>query len=114
MDDMPYPVTNTTTPISLQPGEFRMYGNMPAALGTGDVAAERTAALYPNPTADVFTIDKSTAKVEIYSVTGQLVKAFDAQASYYMFDVSDLNTGMYLVKITDTENRQSTTKLIRK
>lgn len=113
MDDSPYPVTSTNAQINLQPGEFRIYGNMPAALGTTGFDAE-TAALYPNPATDVFAISIATNAVEVYSITGQVVKSFKGGDALTVFNVNDLNAGIYLVKITDSNNRQSTKKLIKK
>ncbi len=113
MDNTTINVASTTAAINLQPGEFRMYGNQAPALTTGTFEAEK-ASLYPNPASDVFTINIAASKVEIYSVTGQLVKAFADKAAFTMYDVNDLSAGMYLVKVTDVNNRQSTTKLIRK
>ncbi|MCR5860849.1 T9SS type A sorting domain-containing protein [Flavobacterium sp. J372] len=113
MDDSPYPVTSTNAPINLQPGEYRIYGNMPAALGTANFDAE-TAALYPNPATDVFAISIATKAVEVYSVTGQVVKSFKGGEALTVFNVNDLTPGIYLVKITDSNNRQSSKKLIKK
>lgn len=113
MDDSPYNVSSTNAQINLQPGEYRIYGNMPAALGTEGFDAE-TAALYPNPATDIFAISIATSKIEVYAVTGQMVKAFDGGAALSVFNVSDLNSGIYLIKITDSNNRQSTKKLIKK
>lgn len=113
MDNSPYPVTNTAGQINLQPGEFRIYGNQPSTLATGSFEAEKVA-LYPNPTSDVFTLNMPVNGVEVYSITGQLVKSFGEKAAYTLYDVNDLTAGMYLVKVTDTNNRQSTTKLVRK
>lgn len=112
MDGTTISVTNTAAQINLQPGEFRMYGNQ-AALSAGGFEAEK-AALYPNPATDVFTLTIPANSVEIYSITGQLVKTFGEKAALEMYDVTDLTPGMYLVKVTDAGNRQSTTKLIRK
>jgi 1,4-alpha-glucan branching enzyme len=113
MDNSTINVASTTAAINIPPGEFRMYGNQAPALSAGTFEAEK-ASLYPNPASDVFTLNIAASKVEIYSVTGQLVKAFSDKAAYTMYDVNDLTAGMYLVKVTDVNNRQSTTKLIRK
>jgi len=112
MDNSPLEVTNPTNTITLLPGEFRIYGNQTVFLGAGEHTVEK-AALYPNPTSDVFTINLPTTKVEVYALTGQLVKTFGSNAAFSMFDVSSLNTGVYLVKVTDADNRQSTLKLVR-
>lgn len=112
MDNSPLEVTNPTNTITLLPGEFRIYGNQTVFLGAGEHTVEK-AVLYPNPTSDVFTINLPTTKVEVYALTGQLVKTFGSNAAFSMFDVSSLNTGVYLVKVTDADNRQSTLKLVR-
>ncbi len=112
MDNSPLEITDTAAPINLQPGEFRIYGNQTVVLGTDEQVIEQ-AALYPNPTSDVFTLNIASAKIEVYALTGQLVKTFGANAAFTLFDVSSLNSGIYLVKVTDSDNRQSTLKLIR-
>lgn len=105
-------ISSTTATVTLQPGEFRIFGNMPAALGNETLTATKTA-LYPNPANTQFSINIPTAKVEVYALTGQLVKTFGANAAGNAYDVSTLGRGMYLVKITDTANRQSTIKLVK-
>ena len=113
MNNNPFEVTNTTAPITLQPGEYRIYGNKTVFLGTDENVIEQ-AILYPNPASDVFTLNIAVAKAEIYSLTGQLVRTFGSNTAFSSYDVSNLTSGMYLVKVTDSENRQSTLKLIRK
>lgn len=113
MDNTPLEVTNTAAPINLQPGEFRIYGNQTVVLGTDDNVMAQVA-LYPNPTSHIFALNVATAKVEVYALTGQLVKTFGSNEVFGTYDVSNLNTGMYIVKVTDQDNRQSALKLIRK
>lgn len=113
MDNSVFEVTSTTAAINLLPGEFRIYGNKTVVLGTDDIIAQQVS-LYPNPATDVFTLTVPAARVEIYALTGQLVKTFGTTQAFGTYDVSNLNTGVYLVKVTDAENRQSTLKLIRK
>jgi len=106
-------VSGSTTTVTLQPGEFRILGNKQAILGTAAPVAATVAALYPNPASNQFSINITTQKVEVYAITGQLVKVFGATQAGNTYDVSSLNNGIYLVKITDGNNRQSTTKLIK-
>lgn len=110
MDNTPF--DGSTPTITLQPGEYRIFGNQPAVLGTEEVAAE-TIAMYPNPAKNQFSISTATQKVEVYAVTGQLVRSFGAADANTSFDVSNLVSGMYLVKITDMNNRQSSMKLVK-
>ncbi|KGO91526.1 alpha-amylase family glycosyl hydrolase [Flavobacterium subsaxonicum] len=105
-------ISGTTTTVTLQPGEFRIFGNKPAVLGNEAFIAPK-AALYPNPANNQFSISVDAQKVEVYAITGQLVKAYGANTQGYAYDVSGLPQGMYLVKITDAANRQSAIKLIK-
>jgi len=67
--------------------------------------------MYPNPTSNNFSIDREVTKVTIFSLTGQLVKTFEGVANRN-YSVSDLTNGIYLVKITATDNSESTMKLV--
>lgn len=112
MDNTTIDVTNAAAPLNLQPGEYRIYGNQAVTLGNENPEGIQ-AALFPNPANGEFTLNVPTTRVEIYSLTGQLVKAFDGGGAYRAYGIDDLAKGMYLVKITDTANRQSAKKLIK-
>jgi 1,4-alpha-glucan branching enzyme len=105
-------MSNSATTITLQPGEFRILGNQPQALGTEDFTTQKVS-LYPNPAASQFALNIAVSKVDIYSVTGQLIKTFTAGDADALYNVSDLSKGIYLVRIADVNNRQSTMKLIK-
>ena len=107
-------VTNTASPINLQPGEFRVYGNQPSdTLSTGEFEVT-SLAIYPNPTTTTFTINVSTQDLIIYDLTGKEVKSFSGSFDRNtQFDVNDLNQGMYLVKATNSEGAVRTSKLIK-
>lgn len=114
MDDTPITVTNAATPINLQPGQFRVYGNQPSTLSTNNFEMNTNVTLAPNPTFNSFTISVATTKVEVYSVTGQLVKSFkNSFENTYSFDVSDLNKGIYFVKAADENGSEKTMKLLK-
>ncbi|MEM0541659.1 alpha-amylase family glycosyl hydrolase [Flavobacterium sp. j3] len=113
MDNTTLNVTNQNQNVSIEPGGYRIFGNQQSAL---DIVNNefRSLALYPNPTSGSFTINGLVSKVDVYSVTGQLVKSFDSiSTENYQFDVNDLNRGVYLVKIVDANNNTKTTKLIK-
>ena len=113
MDNTILNVTNQNQNVSIEPGGYRIFGNQQSAL---DIVNNefRSLALYPNPTSGSFTINGLVSKVDVYSVTGQLVKSFDSvSGENYQFDVNDLNRGVYLVKIVDANNNTKTTKLIK-
>ena len=106
MDNSTFEVTSTTATIAIEAGGFRVYGNKASALGTDTFEVNGEIYLYPNPTTNYFTLNITVSKVEIYSITGQLVKSFNAnQSQENQFPISDLNQGMYIVK-TLNENKQ--------
>ena len=114
MDNTSINVISTSAAITLQPGEFKIYGNKTASLAIADYEKSPTIVMYPNPASDYFTLNETTSKVQIFSITGQLVKSFDAnQTAGYQFSVSDLNQGLYIVKTFDENNEMKVLKLLK-
>ena len=74
---------------------------------------ENKVAVYPNPASDYLIVSglDGASKVEIYTVTGQLVQTENFENETRM--KLDLNTGMYLVKVTNGV-QTSTKKIIVK
>ena len=115
MDNTPITVTSTTAVINIPAGQARIYGNQIApSLSVDNFNTMANVSLYPNPSSDYFTINTVTSHVEIYSLTGQMVKSFDGlQPEEFQFSIGDLGKGLYLVKATDENNHQKTMKLIK-
>jgi hypothetical protein len=114
MDNTSINVTNTATPLAIPSGQFLIYGNKPSTLETNDFGFIEDLHLYPNPSSNYFTINANTSKVEVYSITGQLVKSFNtAQSKGYQFTISDLNQGMYFVRTLDENNEVKVFKFIK-
>ena len=70
--------------------------------------------LYPNPTADYFTVDNhnEVVSVKIYDVSGKIVKAM-GESTDKKYDVSSLEKGLYTVSI-ETKSGTTSKKLIKK
>lgn len=113
MDNSSFQVTNTTAPITIPAGQFRVFGDRATTLSNDTFDLSDSVVLYPNPSNDYFSINTNTSKVEVYAISGQLVKSFDNQSSGYQFNISDLKAGIYMVKITDSNNRLKTSRLIK-
>jgi Alpha amylase, catalytic domain/Secretion system C-terminal sorting domain len=114
MDNSSIEVTSTTATIAIEAGGFRVYGNKPSTLGTDTFEVNGEIYLYPNPASNYFTLNTNTFKVEIYSITGQLVKSFNAnQSKENQFPISDLKQGMYLVKALNENNEVKEMKLLK-
>ncbi|WPO80482.1 alpha-amylase family glycosyl hydrolase [Flavobacterium sp. KACC 22761] len=115
MDNSSINVTDVNATMSLNPGEYRIYGNKTANLAIPDFDQTSTVKLYPNPVLNYFTLNVTASKVQIYSITGQLVKSFASNGNVdFQYNVSDLKTGLYVVKAIDENNKVQVMKFIKK
>jgi len=106
-------VNSTSAPISLQPGEFKIYGTNPVTLGIEDVSIDDLVSIYPNPVTNEFKVSHQTNQVYIYDISGRLVKLFKGNfVQNKTFNISDLNSGVYLLKL-QSEFGFATKKLIK-
>lgn len=114
IDNTPITITSPTATIALTPGQFRVYGNKPSTLSTDELELNKTNIdLYPNPTKNSFVISADATQVEIYNITGQLIKSFSNVISNQQLDITNLETGMYLIKITDVNGTSQAKKIIK-
>lgn len=84
-------------------------------LAVDDVVNSKDVALSPNPVKNQFTLTgiHKIEAVEIYDISGKLIKQFDKESlTKNTFDVSRLKTGNYVVKVK-TQNDSFTKKLIK-
>jgi Secretion system C-terminal sorting domain len=72
--------------------------------------------IYPNPATNSFHIDDSSNEgsfsVEIYNLTGSLIKRFSDVQKHQPLDVSLLQEGLYVLKYRDSNNKIAVRKLI--
>lgn len=114
MDNSPYTVTDASATINLQPGEFRIYGNKSTVLATTDFEMMKDIFISPNPASNYFSLNTDTAKIQIYSVSGQLIKTFNKpHGKDYQYSISELSTGLYFVKIYNQDNQTKVMKFIK-
>ncbi|MFK7833495.1 MAG: T9SS type A sorting domain-containing protein [Winogradskyella sp.] len=64
------------------------------------------ASFYPNPASDSITVSPNYCITQIYSITGKLIK----RSSNKTIDISDMATGIYIVKIQSTAKTETTIK----
>lgn len=108
-------VDGSTANITLQPGEFRILGNAPPeTLSVNNVEGFNQLTIYPNPAKAEFSLNTQTTEVSVIDITGKQVKQFkgDFKAGK-IFDISDLNTGIYIVKTSNNYGQSSTCKLVK-
>jgi 1,4-alpha-glucan branching enzyme len=115
MDNTTITVTDVNAPLTIEPGGYRIYGNKVAALAIANYEKDSSIYMYPNPAVNYFTLNLETTKVEIYSTLGQIVKTYNSlKNSLSQFDISDLNSGVYIVKVYDNQSQVQIMKLIKK
>jgi len=83
-----------------------------SVLGVNDFVS-LSFSLFPNPAKNVLNINSINAvsKVQIFDITGKQVLE-DSTLTNNQVNISALNTGLYLVKMFDINNNNSTKKLI--
>lgn len=115
MDNTTINVADVNATINLPAGEYRIYGNKQANLAIADFEKGNTVSLYPNPVSNYFILNIAAAKVQVYSISGQLVKSFASNGNTdFQFGVSDLKAGLYMVKVFDQDNKIQVMKFIKK
>ena len=107
-------ISNSTTSITIPAGQFRILGNaFPNALNTENNELFNFS-IYPNPSHTSFSVNTNVSDIEIYDLTGKMVKAFNGSFTRTdIFDISSLNSGMYIVKVENKNNQTKTTKLVK-
>ena len=114
MDNSVTNVSATNMQITLAPGEYRVFGNqLSTVLSNENFEVFSKMELYPNPTSNTFMLSLDAKKVEIYSMTGQLIKTENNSIANKEITISDLSKGIYIVKITNSDNLLISKKLIK-
>jgi hypothetical protein len=107
-------VSNSSASISIPAGQFRILGNQQAETLSIDEDALLGFSIYPNPTTTSFSVNTDVSDIEVYDITGKLVKSFKGNfTNSDTFDISALNTGMYIVKVENDNKQTMTTKLVK-
>jgi len=107
MDNTSFPVSSTTSPITIEPGGFRIFGNA-SALATGEVNGNKNAAsliLTQNPvvngTANIRYTNAKNGELAIYDMTGSLVKTVKTSKvnGDQQISINGIKTGTYLIQL---------------
>ena len=99
-------------------GEFGSQEITPFSYGTvsvedNSVVSEMRA--YPNPTTGMVTIEHANgSKIEVYSVTGQLVTSIENASDFQTIDLSDVENGTYLLRVKNQSTATTQVIIIQK
>ncbi|MEQ3662169.1 MAG: LamG-like jellyroll fold domain-containing protein [Flavobacterium sp.] len=89
-------------------------GNTCATLGNSDFNVNNTFKVYPNPSKGIFNITSDEAlTIEIYDVVGKLVKTVNTEIGNQSLDITNLNSGIYILKTINTNNAKQVFKIIK-
>ncbi|HEY5687518.1 MAG TPA: T9SS type A sorting domain-containing protein, partial [Yeosuana sp.] len=106
-------VSNTPEAINLAAGAFKIYGNKSSTLSASDIE-KHLFAIYPNPTSTSFKLNNAVNDLKIYDITGKMVKSFHGNfQKEFSFNISDLNQGIYILKIKNELGQSLTSKLVK-
>jgi hypothetical protein len=106
------PVTQTTCYYRLKMTDVKESTYSSVVTIARDMQEAASIELYPNPATTVvhLQVPQGIAHVEVYNMQGRLVLEGDSTT----LDVASLDKGVYLVTITDSTNKQHTTKFVKK
>ena len=78
-----------------------------SSLGTENIE-HTNLKVYPNPVKDILNIETNALEdvnIEIYSMSGQLIKSIKSDSQHIQIDVSMLSSGTYILKIDNTSQK---------
>lgn len=89
-------------------------GNTCATLSSSDFETNTAVTIYPNPSNGIFNIEsQENMSIEVYDIIGKLILSQKLSVGTNSFDISNFNTGVYLLKVTNDNGNIQTHKLIK-
>lgn len=100
-------VTSTDMGIELQPGEYKLYSTERMNVQQEEVnlavpeLKSSEIVIFPNPSSEVFYIEsaQTITSLNLFSMSGQLIKHKATSTSKAQLSVSDLSAGAYLLQV---------------
>ena len=94
-------VNSTTDQVTLTPGQFKIYGNQ-SSTNLSSVNNEINGLImYPNPSHYYISFNRSLDLIEIFDIYGKKIKKFENITNNQTLLIDEIQTGYYLVKITN-------------
>lgn len=102
--------------VGVRPVGAPVEANISVALSLSDVEYQKAISIYPNPAADVLSITSKTIekhKVQIYDVLGKLILLKVYTDNSDDLNISHLDTGLYILKVTLKNGSNETIKFLK-
>ncbi|MCH4552662.1 alpha-amylase family glycosyl hydrolase [Aestuariibaculum lutulentum] len=107
-------INAATTSIQLNPGEFKIYGNQSSTLSVSNIENATNFRLFPNPATNAFKVNQNVQQLEIYDITGKLIKQYNGNIDLGTeIDISYLSKNIYLIKIKNDSGDTGFAKLVK-
>lgn len=94
-------ISNTAAPITLQPGEYRLYSSkaLENPLSTDDLSLDKgTYTAFPNPVATELFLTKEVVNIQLYDLTGKRLISLKKLDPLQAIDVRNLPNGVYVLQ----------------
>lgn len=106
--------TYSAATINIPPGQFRIFGNIPSTLSNETFTSNEGFGVYPNPVNTAFKTNKAFKNLQLFDITGKLVKSFKGDFTKNdSYDISNLGAGLYLIKIENNNGQTLTSKILK-
>ena len=106
-------VNSTSQQITLQPGEFKIFGNQSSITLSQNEYEIDDVYFYPNPSEGYINFNKGVDLIEIYDITGKIVVTLENTVKNRPINIDYLDTGLYLVKISNDNLLSKKTLIIK-
>ena len=106
-------VASTTDQITLQPGEFKIFGNKASGSLSNIENEISELKMYPNPSDGYITFNKSINLIEIFDITGKKVMIFENIITNQELNINKLDSGYYIIKIFNDDNIENKKLIVR-
>jgi Flp pilus assembly pilin Flp len=96
-------------------GHVRVY-DISTVLSIPTIDLASTISLYPNPSNDFINISSNKGqllKIELYSMTGSLIFKTDLNSDIYSLNISNYQSGIYLLRVFGQNNDTINTKIVK-
>jgi hypothetical protein len=103
---------------NLETDDFILLDNVefiPRTVATNDVPNKEIVTIFPNPTSDKVTVQvtKPIEAITLYDINGRMVKKEISTAQTINMDISNLNTGFYVLKVSFKDGNSISRKVIK-